>query len=193
MRMLLAKVGGHHFHVARNRLWIAVGDLPAGDEHGDAFGEVHDRAHDVLDHDHGHTLLLEPRKQREDLVNLRGRKTRHGLVRDQELRFRRHRTRKLELAHVDLGEASGHRLRLVAETDLPEDMQRFVRRQASTQPMMPLGASVTNTTSSTPTISRFQAEEIVTWTTCCTEPSRTAPITGPSQLIMPPIRGMAML
>src|SRR6266581_1133373 len=57
MRMLLAKVSGHHFHVARNRLWIAVGDLPAGDEHG---------------------------------------------------------------------EASGHRLRLVGEADLLEDMQRFV-------------------------------------------------------------------
>ena len=72
--------------------------------------------------------------------------------------------------------------------------RRFLlRRHASTQPMMPFGARVTNTTSSTPTMSRFQAEEIVTWTTCCTVPSSTAPISGPTQLIMPPISGIAML
>src|SRR5207247_11454883 len=38
----------------------------------------------------------------------------------------------------------------------------FRRRQASTQPMMPFGASVTKSTSSTPTMRRFQAEETVT-------------------------------
>src|SRR4029434_6770221 len=46
------------------------------------------------------------------------------------------------------------------------------RRRAWTQPMMPLGASVTNTTSRTPTIKRFQADEIVTCTSCCTVPRR---------------------
>src|SRR6202171_2761797 len=71
---------------------------------------------------------------------------------------------------------------------------RFLRRRhASTQPMMPFGARVTNSTSSTPTMSRIQAEEIVTCTTCCTVPSSTAPISGPTQLIMPPMSGMAML
>src|SRR5882672_10454407 len=69
----------------------------------------------------------------------------------------------------------------------------FRRRQASTQPMMPFGASVTKSTSSTPTIRRFQAEDTVTCTSCCTVPSRIAPISGPIQLIMPPISGMAML
>src|SRR5882762_8087049 len=69
----------------------------------------------------------------------------------------------------------------------------FRRRQASTQPMMPFGASVTKSTSSTPTIRRFQAEDTVTCTSCCTVPSRIAPISAPIQLIMPPISGMAML
>src|SRR6266702_3878406 len=69
----------------------------------------------------------------------------------------------------------------------------LLRRQASTQPMMPFGASVTKSTSSTPTIRRFHAEETVTCTSCCTVPSSTAPISGPIQLIMPPISGMAML
>ena len=59
--------------------------------------------------------------------------------------------------------------------------------------MMPFGASVTKSTSSTPTMSRFQADETVTCTSCCTLPSSTAPMSGPIQLIMPPMSGMAML
>jgi hypothetical protein len=59
--------------------------------------------------------------------------------------------------------------------------------------MMPLGASVTNSTSSTPTINRFQADDTVTCTSCCTLPSSTAPMSGPTQLIVPPIKGMAIL
>src|SRR5712691_9581971 len=69
----------------------------------------------------------------------------------------------------------------------------FRRRHASTHPMMPFGASVTKSTSSAPTMRRFQADETVTCTSCCTVPRRTAPISGPIQLIMPPISGMAML
>src|SRR5439155_2229754 len=70
----------------------------------------------------------------------------------------------------------------------------FPRRQASTQPMMPFGASVTKSTSSTPTMSRFHApRENITCTSCCTLPSSTAPMSGPIQLIVPPISGMAML
>ncbi len=59
--------------------------------------------------------------------------------------------------------------------------------------MMPFGATVTNTTSSTPTMSRFHSDDTVTCTTCCTVPSSTAPRSGPSQLIIPPMSGMAML
>ena len=58
---------------------------------------------------------------------------------------------------------------------------------------MPFGAMMTKATSSRPTISRFTAEEMVTVTICWTEPSSTAPISGPAQLVVPPIRGMAML
>ena len=45
---------------------------------------------------------------------------------------------------------------------------------------MPLGAMMTKATSSRPTISRLTAEEIVTVAICCSEPSRIAPISGPS-------------
>src|SRR5258707_365642 len=69
----------------------------------------------------------------------------------------------------------------------------FRRRQASTQPMMPFGASVTKSTSSTPTIRRFQAEDTVTCTSCCTVPSRIAPISAPIQRIRPATGGMSML
>src|SRR6267143_3094523 len=59
------------------------------------------------------------------------------------------------------------------------------------RPSTPSGAATTNTTSSTPTTSTLISFEIVTVTTCWTEPSRIAPITGPSQCEVPPIIGMA--
>ena len=58
---------------------------------------------------------------------------------------------------------------------------------------MPFGATMTKPTSSRPTISRLSADEIVTVATCCSVPSRIAPITGPTQLVVPPIIGIATL
>ena len=57
---------------------------------------------------------------------------------------------------------------------------------------MPFGAMITKATSSTPTISRLTADEIVTRAICWIEPSRSAPISGPIQLLVPPIIGMAI-
>src|SRR5262245_29989471 len=67
-----------------------------------------------------------------------------------------------------------------------------VRCQSRMRPMMPLGAMTTNTTSSSPTSRRLTAEEMVTVAICCMEPSRIAPISGPAQLVVPPIIGMAI-
>src|SRR6202022_3736498 len=67
------------------------------------------------------------------------------------------------------------------------------RRRLCTKPTMPLGAMTTKTISRTPTISRLSAEGIVTVASCWIVPSNTAPITGPSQLVMPPIIGIATL
>src|SRR5689334_427849 len=66
------------------------------------------------------------------------------------------------------------------------------RRRSWTSPTRPLGAITTNATSKRPTIRRFTAEEMVTVAICCSEPSRMAPITGPTQLVVPPMIGMAM-
>ena len=57
---------------------------------------------------------------------------------------------------------------------------------------MPFGAMMTKATSSTPTSSRLTADEMVTVATCCSVPSRIAPTSGPTQLVVPPIIGMAM-
>src|SRR5262249_10586834 len=64
--------------------------------------------------------------------------------------------------------------------------------QSKTRPMIPLGAMPTNTTSSTPTSRRLTAERMVTVAICCMEPSRIAPMSGPAQLVVPPIIGMAI-
>ena len=57
---------------------------------------------------------------------------------------------------------------------------------------MPCGARMTKATSITPTISRFNSDEIVTVAHCCSVPSSSAPITGPNQVVVPPISGIAM-
>jgi hypothetical protein len=58
---------------------------------------------------------------------------------------------------------------------------------------MPLGAIITNAISKRPTIRRLRAEEIVTVASCWMVPSRMAPMIGPTQLVMPPITGIATL
>ena len=57
--------------------------------------------------------------------------------------------------------------------------------------LIPFGATMTNPNSISPTISRLSADDIVTVATCCSVPSRIAPITGPSQLDVPPTSGIA--
>src|SRR5690606_36972914 len=69
--------------------------------------------------------------------------------------------------------------------------RRFSRRSLTT-PMTPFGATVMNTTSTTPTINRLRAEEIVTVAICWNVPSSSAPMTGPSHVAVPPINGMAI-
>src|ERR1039458_1710160 len=66
------------------------------------------------------------------------------------------------------------------------------RKRSCTSPTRPLGAMMTKATSSRPTISRFTAEEMVTVAICCSEPSRMVPTSGPIQLVVPPIIGMAI-
>ena len=57
---------------------------------------------------------------------------------------------------------------------------------------MPVGAMMTQSTIRRPTIRRLTEDEMVTVATCCSEPSRIAPISGPIQLVVPPIIGMAI-
>src|SRR6476646_3984363 len=68
----------------------------------------------------------------------------------------------------------------------------LLRIQPCTSPTMPFGAMMTKATSSSPTMSRLTAEEMVTVAICCKDPSRIAPIRGPTQLVVPPIIGMAI-
>src|SRR5215468_1666198 len=85
VRLLLAKVRPHDFRIAYNVLRQAIGDLAPGHQDGDALGELHHRPHDVLDHDHGDALAVQPDQQRDDLVDLGVRQPSHHLVGDQQL------------------------------------------------------------------------------------------------------------
>ena len=57
---------------------------------------------------------------------------------------------------------------------------------------MPFGAMITKTTSRQPTINKLTADEMVTVAICCSDPSSNAPISGPTQLVVPPMSGIAM-
>src|SRR5262249_10324688 len=101
---LFTEVGSFDALVGEDLVGDALGDLLADVEDGDALGEAHHRPHDVLDHDDGDPALVELEENRQDVVDLRARQSRHRLVGDEELRASRHRARELELAHLDLRE-----------------------------------------------------------------------------------------
>src|SRR6266851_183402 len=216
MRRLFSKVGLHDFGVADHDLRVAVGDLAPGHEHRDALGEFHHGAHHVLDHDGEGLGDLEAAREAHADSPVRGMPA-DVLALEADAPFlvpqrpgdavdERALARAVRPDEADALAGPHHEVHGVERSKTAKSLghathleQRFGhqrplrRRQASTQPMMPFGASVTKSTSSTPTMSRFQADETVTWTTCCTVPRRTAPMSGPIQLIMPPMSGMAML
>src|SRR6266702_4189791 len=94
--------------------------------------------------------------------------------------FERHETAEPFAEILDFEQRRAHRSLLA-------------RSRASMSPMMPFGAIITKPTSTTPTMSRLTADEMVTVATCWTVPSSSAPITGPIHVVVPPTSGMAML
>ena len=101
---------------------VAVGDLPAGHQHGDALGELHHRVHDVLDHHDRHAGLVEAQQQGEDLVDLAGGQPGHRLVGDQQARMRRHGAGEFKFAQVDLGQRARALVGLPVQADLFQDL-----------------------------------------------------------------------
>src|SRR5204863_427337 len=87
-------------------------------------------------------------------------------------------------AHVGQGREAAEVLRDAAY--LEEALSHRLKN-----PRMPSGASTTNSTSSTPTTSTLISLEMVTVTICWMVTSSSAPITGPSQCVVPPIIGAA--
>ena len=75
--------------------------------------------------------------------------------------------------------------RLPTSVDLEQRLghhRSFAPQALLHQSDQPFGAMITKATSSTPTISRLTADEIVTVATCWIVPSRIAPTSGPIQL-----------
>src|SRR5262245_47880861 len=110
--ILLAKVGLLDGRVPHDLVRRALGDARAHVEDDDPLREAHHRAHDVLDHDDGDPLLVQPEEDRQDVVDLRTGQPGHGFVGDEQLRPGGHRPRQLQLAHLDLGEPGRPQSRL---------------------------------------------------------------------------------
>src|SRR5215471_963536 len=97
----------------------------------------------------------------------------------------------LKLDAIKCNEAS-EPLADIADVQKRAHLLLLARRRSCTKPTRPFGAITTKATNNRPTISRFTAEEMVTVAICCSEPSRIAPTKGPTQLVVPPMIGMAM-
>jgi hypothetical protein len=93
-----------------------VGDDAAGVEADHPFGEAHDRAHDVLDHDDRHARPIYAQDDTEHLVDLDRGQACHHFVQDHHARPCRQGTRHLELAQIDLGQRAGPSVGFVGET-----------------------------------------------------------------------------
>src|SRR5262249_22632630 len=104
----------------------------------------------------------------------------------------------LALAHLqtDVGEGLKAAKALGYVLNLEQHISHQARSRCTsrrTSPTRPSGARMTKATRTTPTISRFKAEEMVTVAVCWAAPSKMAPTTGPSQVVVPPIMGIAKL
>jgi hypothetical protein len=73
----------------------------------------------------------------------------------------------------------------------PAHRAAFRRNMVRASPSSPCGAATTNRINKAPTINTLSSDDTVTLITCCVVASRIAPITGPSQLEVPPITGIA--
>src|SRR5215831_202394 len=122
MVKLLAKICPHDFGISNNVFRPAVGDLLAAHQHDEALRKAHYRAHDVLNQDNGNATLVELLEQREDVLDFGVRQAGHRFVRNQKLRFRRHRSRQLELAHLDLRQVARHLTCLSVKPDQTQQL-----------------------------------------------------------------------
>src|SRR5439155_211141 len=116
----IAEVRLDHLRIARDRLRRAPGDLLPVVEHHDAVTDIHHRVHEMLDHDHRHSLLAQRAEHREHLGDLLRVEARQDLVGEEEHRPRGEGARELEpllLSDVELSggdlalvDAEGHRV-----------------------------------------------------------------------------------
>jgi len=92
-----------------------VGDLLASAQHDDPPRQIHQRPHDVLDHQERDALAPEPPDQRHGALGLRRVEPGHQLVEQQEPRRGGERARQLEALEVDQRELRRQAVRLALQ------------------------------------------------------------------------------
>src|SRR5271154_3779082 len=98
----------------------------------------------------------------------------------------------IDLKQIGVGAGHGADPGASVSTRRPTNSSGLRCQYLRTSPTMPFGATMTKPTRRQPTINKLTADEIVTVAICCSEPSSTAPTSGPIQLVVPPISGMAI-
>src|SRR5437763_172203 len=200
MTRLLANIRALHFRIPNHHVGLAVRDLLAGYQDNQALRELHHRAHDVLDQDNGDTAFVErpctaapsDRTVPVALASVPQTQLTRVVLPDPFGPIRPTRSPAATARSMPSSATKPPKRLLSLLTSSSGIHLLLARRRSCTSPTMPFGAMMTKPTSSNPTMSRLTAEEIVTVAICCREPSRIAPISGPTQLVVPPIIGMAI-
>ncbi len=124
-----SEIGLDHVGVGLDRARRALGDLGAEIEHHDAVGEIHHKAHVVLDQQHRHAAVAQLAQQRREPLLLQMAQARGGLVEQQQQRIDAQRARDLDDALLAERQAARQLVDLVAEADAL-DLARGFRQQS---------------------------------------------------------------
>ena len=117
----MPQVGFHHRRVARHLRRRALGDEPALRQHPDLRGQAHDRAHHVLDHQHGHAIRRQLAHHGNHLVDLGRVQPRQHLVQQQQPGPGGQRARQLQALAPAHGQVGGGLVQLRAQVDAARD------------------------------------------------------------------------
>src|SRR5258707_376818 len=213
MARLSAKVGLLHPLVGHDLRRRADRDDLAGVETHHALRKTHYGLHDVLDHADGNAVArADVRRQPRDVLVTEhhgaglGTEGARNAVDQRRLSraVRADEAEPLSRANIDADIVQGDEAAeaLCERADLQQRRLRSagrrhallplrLRRALRIRPMIPSGATTTNSTSITPSTSTFTSDEIVTVSSCCVAPNTIAPTTGPAQCAVPPISDIA--
>src|SRR5262245_9407994 len=118
----MAQIGLHYARIAGDRMRGTVSNDATFRQHEHAFGQGHDRLHDVLDHYDGDTAVTDAPNDRCRVTNLRWIEAGEHLVEQKQPRLDRQGSREFEPLAAGHGETRGRAVDEIAESNRTRDI-----------------------------------------------------------------------